>query len=243
MKTSNLLIVAFMAVGIAILSMLGTWQVQRLFWKEDLIATVEARTKLQPMEINEFLDRQMLEDNWPYSPIMLSGTFDHSKEVFYYTTMDKVGAGWNVHTPLKLENGKYVIVNRGFIPFDFKDQAKRNAGQVTGLQTITGLVRVPLTEKPNSFVPDNALDKREFYWKSYDQMVSLMGTGTEREFVPFLVDANDAPNPGGLPVGGTTIVDFPNNHLQYAVTWYGLALTLLGVGSYFLYTRRRNSDD
>lgn len=243
MTKSNLLVLGCMAAGIAVLCALGTWQVQRLVWKEDLIATVEARTKLAPMEINDFLDRQMLEDNWPYSPITLTGEFDHSKEVFYYTTAKNVGAGWNVHTPLVMANGKSVIVNRGFIPFDYKDPARRIEGQVTGVQTITGLVRVPLSEKPNSFVPDNALDKREFYWKSYAQMLSLMSDAPEPDFVPFLVDADDAPNPGGFPLGGATIVSFPNSHLQYAATWYGLALTLLGVGSYFLYSRRQTSND
>lgn len=239
MRKSNLLILICMAAGLAVLGMLGTWQVQRLHWKEDLIKTVEARTKLAPMQIEDFLDRQMLEDNWPYSPVTVTGVFDHSKEVFYYTTAKSGGAGWNVHTPMKLPDGKTVIVNRGFVPFTFKETDKRLAGQVAGEQTVTGLVRVPLDDKPNSLVPDNALDKREFYWRSLPQMVELMRSSKDEQFVPFFVDADDQPNPGGFPIGGTTIIAFPNNHLQYAVTWYGLALTLLGVGSYFLYTRRR----
>ena len=239
MRKSNLIALACMIAGIVVLCSLGTWQVKRLFWKEELLATIEARAKLAPMEINDFLDRQMLEDNWPYSPVSATGKFDHSKEVYYYTTAKSGGAGWNVHTPLKLESGKTLIVNRGFVPFDGKDASKREIGQVTGKQTITGLVRVPLPEKPNSFVPDNAPVKREFYWRSLPEMKSLMQTSVNEQFVPFFVDADDTPNPGGYPRGGTTLVSLPNNHLQYAVTWYGLALTLLGVGSYFLYSRRQ----
>lgn len=242
MKRSTLLILVCMVAGIAVLATLGTWQVQRLFWKESLIARVEARTALAPMEIGEFLDRQMLEDNWPYSPVTATGVFDHSREVFYYSTHKSGGAGWNVHTPFKLTNGKTLIVNRGFVPFDRKDPATRPEGQIAEEQVITGLVIVPGPAKPNSFVPDNAPDKREFYWRDLPQMAELMKTSDNQDFVPFFVDADDAPVPGGLPRGGTTLVNFPNNHLQYAVTWYGLALTLLGVGGYFLYSRGRAED-
>lgn len=232
-----------MAIGLTILSALGTWQVKRLYWKEDLLARINARIALAPMPLEDFLSRQMLEDNWPYSPVTATGTFDHSKEVFFYAT-DKNGAvGWNVHTPMLLNNGRVLIINRGFVPYEWKSVEKRIAGQVYGEQVVTGLVQVPSDEKPNRFMPDNALEQREFYWRSLPEMVSLMQQNDDQDFVPFFVDANDAPNPGGWPRGGTTIVSLPNNHLQYAITWYGLALTLLCVGGYFLYTRRRPTDD
>jgi len=230
-----------MIAGLTTLCTLGYWQVQRLHWKEELTARVQARIALAPMQMEDFLDRQMLEDNWPYSPVSATGTFDHAKEVYFYSTGKHGAAGWNVHTPLIMKNNKVLIVNRGFVPFDRKDPATRLQGQVNGEQTITGLVRVPLEEKPNTFVPDNALEKREFYWRSFPQMKSLMIGEKEQDFVLFFVDANDEPNPGGLPVGGTTLINFPNNHLQYAITWFGLALTLLGVGGYFLYSRRQPS--
>ncbi|MEM7068927.1 MAG: SURF1 family protein [Pseudomonadota bacterium] len=242
MRGSTLLIIACMIVGIAVLAGLGTWQVNRLFWKEELIAKVEARTKLAPMNLHDFLDRQMLEDNWPYSPVSVEGVFDHSKEVYFYATGKGGAAGWNVHTPLTLKNGKVLIVNRGFVPYSFKSPSERQDGQVAGKQTITGLVRVPLADKPNSFIPDNAPEKREFYWRSLPQMAELMTNGSE-EFVPFFVDADDTPVPGGFPHGGTTIISFPNNHLQYALTWYGLALALLGVGTFFLISRRENKHE
>ena len=240
MNRSTILVAVCMIVGISVLCALGTWQVKPLFWKQELIATVNARVALAPMPLPEFLDRQMLEDNWPYSPVTASGTFDHSKEVFFYATGRNGAAGWNVHTPLRLADGKTLIVNRGFVPFLLKDAADRPQGQVAGTQTITGLVRVPLSEKPNRFVPDNAPDKREFYWRSLPEMASLMKDDGTGDFVPFFVDADDSPNPGNWPQGGTTLIAFPNNHLQYAITWYGLALTLLGVGGYFLYTRRQS---
>ena len=243
MNRSTAIIVVCMIAGLTVLCALGTWQVKRLFWKEELIARVNARIALAPMPLDEFLERQMLEDNWPYSPVIAIGIFDHTKEVYFYATDKKGAAGWNVHTPMRLANGKLLIVNRGFVPFSFKNPDERLDGQVQGKQTVTGLVRVPLEAKPNSFIPDNALDKREFYWRSLPQMASLMAESEAEEFVPFFMDANDAANPGAWPRGGTTILSFPNNHLQYAVTWYGLALTLLGVGGYFLYTRRQSQHD
>jgi surfeit locus 1 family protein len=93
---------------------------------------------------------------------------------------------------------------------------------------LTGLARNPLAAKPSLLVPDNAPDKNIFYWKDRDAMASTTGLDPAR-LVPFFVDAGPAPNPGGLPVGGVTIVDLPNNHLQYALTWYGLAAALAGV--------------
>lgn len=242
MRLSTIAIVVSMIVGIAILCGLGTWQVKRLYWKEALIAKVEQRVALEPMEINDFLERQMVEDNWPYSPIKAKGVYDHTKEVYFFTTSIAGRSGWNIHTPMLLTNGKYLIVNRGFVPYDMRDPEKRLEGQITTEQPIEGLVRVPEAEKPNSFFPDNLPDKRELYWRDYDIFTSLMGKDEGREFLPFFVDANDAPNPGGLPKGGTTIIAFSNSHLQYAVTWYGLALALLGVGGFFLYSRRQTND-
>ncbi len=242
MRLYNIITIIVMIVGITILCALGTWQVNRLYWKEALIAKVEQRTSLAPMEINNFLDRQMLEDNWPYSPVSAKGIYDHSKEVYFFTTSKTGRSGWNVHTPMLLDNGKYLIVNRGFVPYDMREPEKRIEGQVRGKQSITGFVRVPEKEVPNGWFPENNPEKRELYWRDYDVFVDLMGKDENREFIPFFVDVNDAPNPGGWPKGGTTIISFPNSHLQYAVTWYGLALALLGVGGFFLYSRRQKHD-
>lgn len=242
MRLSTIAVLVFMAVGIAVLCALGTWQVKRLFWKEALIAEVEERTSQKPMNLTEFLETQTDKNTWPYSPVMTQGIYDHSKEVFFFTTSIEGRSGWNVHTPMLLDNGKYLIVNRGFIPYDRQAPEKRLEGQVTGKQQLAGLVRVPEKEKPNDWFPENQPEKRELYWRDYDVFTDLMGKDEGREFVPLFVDANDAPVPGGSPKGGTTIIAFSNSHLQYAVTWYGLALALLGVGGYFLYSRRQKNN-
>jgi surfeit locus 1 family protein len=132
-----------------------------------------------------------------------------------------------------------VLVNRGFVPFELKDASLRKEGQVEGWQTIVGLARNPLSEKPSAIIPDNDPAKNVFYWKDLGVMAETSGVGEPSNYLGFFVDANDAPNPGGLPVGGVTILDMPNSHLQYAVTWYGLALALIGVmGAWILRQRK-----
>jgi surfeit locus 1 family protein len=242
MRISTIAILVSMIIGITVLCALGTWQVKRLFWKEALIAEVQARTAQPPVALDAFLKAQTDKENWPYSPVVTQGIYDHSKEVYFFTTSIEGRSGWNVHTPMLLENGKYIIVNRGFVPYDMQETEKRLEGQVKGKQQLAGLVRVPEIEKPNGWFPENDPDKRELYWRDYDVFVNLMGKNEGREFVPLFVDANDAPVPGGFPKGGTTIIAFSNSHLQYAVTWYGLALALLGVGGYFLYSRRQKNN-
>ena len=94
--------------------------------------------------------------------------------------------------------------------------------------TITGQARNPLSRKPSFIVPENEPAKDVFYWKDLSAMAATAGLPPGAKIVPFFVDAGKAPpNPGGLPVGGVTLIDLPNNHLQYALTWYGFAVTLL----------------
>ncbi len=163
----------------------------------------------------------------------VSGTFMHQGERHFLSTYDGK-PGFNVYTPLMLEDGRFVLVNRGFVPYEKKDAETRLDGQLDGPVTVTGLARDPLSAKPGYFVPDNDIAKNIFYWKDWSAMAESADIPSLDDAVPFFIDADNKPNFGGLPIGGVTIIDFPNNHLQYAVTWYGLALALLGVvGTWF----------
>ena len=104
----------------------------------------------------------------------------------------------------------------------------RTQGQLTGPQTVTGLARAKLPGKPSALVPDNDVAKNIFYWKDLDVMASSVDLN-KADVVPFFVDADSTPNPAGFPIGGVTQVDLPNDHLQYAFTWYGLAAVLVVV--------------
>ena len=106
---------------------------------------------------------------------------------------------------------------------------------------VTGLARNPLYDKPSSIVPNNDLMTNIYYWKDLPTMAGQSGIADDK-LVPFFIDADKTPNPGGLPVGGVTIIDLPNSHLQYAVTWYGLAATLLAVTGISLWRRYHPKD-
>lgn len=216
---------------------LGTWQVERLHWKQDLLATIAARTHAQPLSLNEIELQYGRTGDVDYTPVVATGEFMHDAERHFFATWQGA-SGYYVYTPLRLEIGRVVFVNRGFVPFDQKDPNTRQQGEVSGLQTVTGLARNPLSGKPSMMVPDNDPDKNIFYWKDLRAMAILSDLDVDRGVLPFFIDADARPNPGGLPRGGVTMIDLPNSHLQYAITWYGLAAALAGVMGVMLYRRR-----
>ena len=224
-------------MALAILLALGTWQVQRLVLKEGLIATIDARLKAAPVPLAEAEKRFADAGDVDYWPVTASGEFLHSGERHFLATWQGQ-SGFNVYTPLRLSDGRFLFVNRGFVPYDRKDQSTRTDGQVAGAVEVTGLARNPLAEKPSSLIPDNRPDANIFYWKDRGAMAATAGLPADAVVVPFFLDADSTPNPGGLPVGGVTLIDLPNNHLQYAVTWYGLAAALVAVLVGMLWRRR-----
>lgn len=226
-------------VGFVTLIGLGTWQVQRLQWKEALLATIEARTQAAPVSLAETEAIYASARDVDYVPVSATGRFRHAGERHFLATW-KGKSGFFVYTPLELVDGRFVFVNRGFVPYDLKDASRRPQGQVEGKVTVTGLARNPLEQKPSSLVPDNDPRKNVFYWKDRDAMAASAGLGAGVDVVPFFIDAGTAPNPGGWPIGGVTLIDMPNNHLQYAVTWYGLAAALVAI-MVVAFRRRRSA--
>ena len=160
------------------------------------------------------------------------GVFLHDKEIFLGATSEAGRNGYQVLTPLREAGGRIVFVDRGFIPAELKDPSKRSEGQIAGTVRVQGLLRLP-TGKPAWFLPDNRPDLNYWIWVD----LSAMAAADKLEDVaPFYIDADATPNPGGWPKGGVTRLELRNDHLQYAITWFSLAVALLVI--YFIYLRR-----
>lgn len=217
------------ACAFALLIGLGTWQVQRLAWKEALIATVTARFAAPPTPLppaSEWARLDPAQDE--FRRVAVSARFLNDKEALVFTTGSTMragesGPGYWVFTPARFDGGT-VMVNRGFVPQGRQDPATRREGQVTGPVDIVGVLRWP--ERPGLFTP--AADPAKNLWFARDpaEIAAAKGVGP---VAPFYIEQEAPPAPGGLPQVGSLHPSFPNNHLGYAITWYGLALVLLVV--------------
>ena len=232
------LVVLLVAAAFLALIVLGSWQMQRLFWKEALITTIAERMTGTPVALEEVVAIEAAGGDIEYRRVRLTGRFLHEGEQFFFATYNG-RSGYFVYTPFELADTSVIFVNRGFVDVDAKDPARREDGQIEGEVTVTGLARDRLAAKPSWLVPDNDPARDIFFWKDLDAMAANAGVaeGTA-PIIDFFVDADATPNPGGLPIGGVTIIDLPNTHLQYAITWYGLALALAGVVAAVLLKRR-----
>ena len=209
---------------------LGLWQIERLFWKRELISQRQAAVAAAPIVAPRSLEKAR---NLEFHPIIDEGVFLHAKEIFLGATSEAGRNGYQVLTPLQESGGRIVFVNRGFIPAELKDPAKRSDGQIAGAVRVQGLLRLPPAEKPAWFLPDNRADLNYWFWVDLPAMAAADGLD---RVAPFYIDADATPNPGGWPKGAVTRLALRNDHLQYAITWFSLAVALLVI--YFLYHRR-----
>lgn len=226
---------------LAVLIALGAWQVERLAWKNALVAAVEDRTARPPAILPPpAVWRALDQDGFDFTPLIVTGRFLHDREAHVFAVLTSPrgpfgGQGYRIVTPLVLADGTTVLVNRGFVPLDRKDPATRKDGQIDGNLTISGLAR--RSEPSGSFTPADDRVRNVWFTRDVGKLAEAAGLPPDRVF-PFTLDALASATPsGGLPQGGETIVAFTNNHLQYAVTWFGLALTLVGVYGVFAWKR------
>ena len=203
----------------AILCGLGFWQLERLQWKLGLMAQVNANMTAAPLSLDAIL--AMPEDRAQYTRVTLQGAFDHAKEAYAFATTGGA-AVYHVLTPLRLDDGRVLMVDRGEIPKERLNPNSRAAGNVEGPTQVTGVWRTP--DPPSGFTPPPDLGNRIWYARDVTAMAKAAGV---RLAAPVVVEADATPNPGGWPKGGHTVVSFRNQHLGYAVTWFALAAALL----------------
>lgn len=227
-------------LGTGILSGLGVWQLERLAWKRDLIARVEARTARAPFKLPPRANWAMLRlDILEYRPVTLTGRFLHLDEMHLFAHLAQPrgkfgGKGAWVITPFETADG-VVLINRGFVPDHLVPKSRRQTGLVTGPQSLTGLIR--RGELQTAFMPDNAPRTNQWYYRDIAAMARHIG---RTDTAPFMIDLVKPRPPGGLPQPGETRLSFKNDHLNYALTWFALALTLLGIFAAFAWRTARD---
>lgn len=212
---------------------LGTWQLDRLGWKNDLLDRIHSRIAADPVPLPAGpLDLE----EWEYRRVALTGHYMPGTEFHLVATSPRGNAGYQVIAPFETRAGELVMVNRGWIPTELKEPASRSGSEPpAGEVTVTGVLRRPWGQ--GMFVADNEPGRNLWFWPD----VAAMAQATGRPASPYLValdPRSDAPE--AYPLGGQTRVDIPNNHLGYALTWYGFAVALVVI--YVLWHRRRAAE-
>jgi len=217
-------------LALVVLIGLGTWQLDRLAWKRDLIAT---RTAQLTAPAKPLPARAADWRSWDFRAVAVRGAFRHDLEQLFGVAALDGQLGYHVLTPLVRPDGTALLIDRGWVPFEGRDPATRPGGQVDGSVAVDGIVR--LQKEKGYFVPDNDPVKNTWYFVDIPAMSKVAGVDLRPGYY---IVADASALPGGFPKDGQWRLDLRNDHLQYAFTWYSLAFALLVI--YVLYHRRRS---
>lgn len=216
--------------GMAILIGLGVWQLDRKVWKENLITTINSRLAGAPEDLPPRANWQRLrEDGEEFRRVAFPAEFLDGEEALVYTAgsplrPDVKGPGYWVFSPARLAGGSIILINRGFVPIDRKDPATRAEGAPRGIIDLVGVMRWP--EARGTFTPADDPKNNVWFLRDSNSIATFKKWATA---APFYVDQEGPAPTGGWPKPGKLEAHLPDNHLQYAITWFGLALALAGV--------------
>jgi surfeit locus 1 family protein len=213
---------------LAALIALGVWQLQRLHWKLGLIAEMNGHLHAAPMPLEDIL--KLPRQDAQYRRVALDGRFENGRESYVFTATDEGVSAYHVVTPLALDDGRVLFVDRGIVPPELRNPQTRTVSLLEGEQHVVGVWRTP--DAPGLFTPAPDLKDRIWYSRDIAGMTKALGI---KPVAPVIVEADATPVPGGWPKGGQTAVSLPNDHLQYALTWFLMAAGLVGI--YFAYHR------
>jgi surfeit locus 1 family protein len=210
---------------------LGAWQLQRLGWKEALIARVERNVHADPVPAPGLAQWSALtRENDEYRRVQASGTFAYEREVLVAATTE-LGSGHWVLTPLRTREGHWLLVNRGFVPPELRGRVPHpEAGQ-----SVTGLLR--FTEPAGRPLQQN--DAAAGRWYSRDVAAIAAAQGLAGPVAPYFVDAQPQAGAAQWPRAGLTVIRFRNDHLVYALTWLALAAIMAAAIGYLVLDARR----
>jgi surfeit locus 1 family protein len=210
--------------GFATLVSLGVWQLHRLAWKRDLIERVDRRVHAPPVPAPGPAQwSQVNATNSEYLHVRVQGRFRNDLETLVQAVTERGGGFW-VLTPFETVDGYVVLINRGFVSPLYRDPASRPEGQIAGDTTITGLVR--MSEPNGGYLRSNEPAANRWYSRDVAAIAAARGL---QDAAPYFIDADaSSTRQGNAPIGGLTVIAFRNTHLQYALTWFALALMVAG---------------
>jgi surfeit locus 1 family protein len=226
-------------LGVALLVGLGVWQLQRLQWKEGLIAERDSRLAAAPVTLDQALQEFDADRSVEFLKVEVTGTFQNEAELFLLTT-DGGSPGFEVVTPLMSRDGIVILTDRGFVPEPLKDPAKRPESRFPGEVTVTGILRRHVGSR-GPFTPDNDPEANIWYWWDIPAMLAFAQIGSDTRVAPFALhllpgDGKSLPRPVAVDAGLT------NNHLQYALTWCALAVLLIVMSGLLIRQTLRQQD-
>ena len=214
---SLLLFKIFVFLFITLFCTLGTWQLYRLQWKQDVINQISEGLKSTPIKYSQDIRKN-------YQKVTLVGEYDFKSQIYLYSLNDKGQPGFDVVTPFETTKKENVLVNRGWIKKELKNHSDINILS----NNVTGMLRQ--ANRKNFFTPDNDINKNIWFSVNLEDVQKITGKKFN-EFIVYLDDKNiNAPKPKKITV------DLPNNHLKYALTWYSISISIL---FYYLYFRKK----
>ena len=192
---------------------LGVWQMNRLAWKTEIVAYREAQLSVPAVALTD--EPVQVE----FRRVLVEGEFLHDKEMFLAATLDG-RFGFHLITPLRRGDGSFVLVNRGWLPPGMRESWLRVDSRLEGTVAIEGIIRS--SPGRSRLSPDNDPAKNYWFWRDYEAMAAYAGVDAP----PFMVEAGPAENPGEVPIGREFKVELRNEHFQYVIIWFSLAIVL-----------------
>ncbi len=218
----TLFLLIFSLAGLGVLLWLGTWQVQRLAWKQEILSEIDSRIAAEPVP----LPQQVSEDADKYLPVTISGDMEPG-EIHVLVSVKQVGAGYRIIQSFSTED-RTILVDRGFVPTTAKQ-----TDRLTGPMEVTGNLHWP--DEIDSYTPEADIDSNIWFARDVPNLAAALGAE------PILLIARSQTDPGVTPLPVDT-AGIPNDHLQYAITWFGLALVWAAMTGYFLWRNRAPSE-
>jgi len=206
----------FVILVITLFCTLGTWQLYRLQWKQDLISEINYGLNSTPVKYSKKINKN-------YQRVVLEGKYDFNNQIYLYSLNEKGQPGFDVITPLETLEGENILINRGWINKEFKKNPKINVTE----KKIYGLLKKK--SKKNMFKPKNDIKKNIWFSINLEEVKKITGKNFTNYIVYLENTELDVPSPKKITI------NVPNNHLKYAITWYSISISIL---FYFLYFRK-----